>query len=137
MKLIEQIVARIIVTSEELMDGLLPTEPTPAWLWAVVAVSISLLLVLALIAFLVVRRVRQQRAEQAGGGSDRITQRFANSDADPKSTKALVQQAARQEQRSRSIREKDKISLRKKKKAKEAEKKRRREPLGEDSIRMR
>lgn len=118
---------------------LLPTEPTPAWLWAVVAVAISLLLVLALIAFLVVRRVRQQRAEQDGGsgGSDRIRHRFVSSDADPKSNKALAQQAARQEQRARSIREKDKISLRKKKKAKEAEKKRRREPLGEDSIRMR
>ncbi|XP_036931441.1 neurogenic locus notch homolog protein 1 [Acanthopagrus latus] len=109
-------------------------EPTPAWIWAVIAIAIGLLLVLPLLVFLVVRRVRQRRAER--GSSSRVRHRSTVTDSDPKS-KALVAHAAHQEQRVRSSREKDKISLRKKKKAKEAEKKRRREPLGEDAIRMR
>ncbi|XP_049903563.1 neurogenic locus notch homolog protein 1 [Epinephelus moara] len=109
-------------------------DPTPAWLWAVVAVAIGLLLVLALVVFLVVRRVRQQRADRNGGS--RVRHRSTVTDIDPKS-KVLTPHIAHQEQRVRSSREKDKISLRKKKKAKEAEKKRRREPLGEDAIRMR
>lgn len=110
-------------------------EPTPAWIWAVIAITIGLLLVLPLLVFLVVRRVRQRLAER-GSCSSRVRHRSTVTDNDPKS-KALVTHAAHQEQRVRSSREKDKISLRKKKKAKEAEKKRRREPLGEDAIRMR
>ncbi|KAE8289203.1 hypothetical protein D5F01_LYC13083 [Larimichthys crocea] len=109
-------------------------EPTPAWMWAVIAIAIGLPLALALVVFLVVRRVRQQRAERED--CNRVRHRSTVTDNDPKS-KALALHAAHQEQRIRSSREKDKISLRKKKKAKEAEKKRRREPLGEDAIRMR
>ncbi|XP_033958969.1 neurogenic locus notch homolog protein 1 isoform X1 [Pseudochaenichthys georgianus] len=109
-------------------------EPTPAWLWAVIAVAIGLLLVLALAVFLVVRRVRRRRAEREGG--DRVRHRSTLTDNDEK-PKALTPHGVQQEQRSRSSREKEKLSLRKKKKAKEAEKKRRREPLGEDAIRMR
>ncbi|XP_044215779.1 neurogenic locus notch homolog protein 1 [Thunnus albacares] len=109
-------------------------EPTPVWLWAVVAVAIGLLLVLALVVLLVVRRVRQQRVERES--SNRVRHRFTVPDNDSKS-KAWPPHIAQQEQRVRSSREKEKISLRKKKKAKEAEKKRRREPLGEDAIRMR
>uniref|UniRef100_A0A3Q1GXW8 Notch receptor, like n=1 Tax=Acanthochromis polyacanthus TaxID=80966 RepID=A0A3Q1GXW8_9TELE len=108
-------------------------EVNPAWLWAVVAIAIGLLLVLPLVVFLVVRRVRQQRAER--DGNERVRQRPKATDTDGKA-KAWIPHAAHQEQRVRSSREKDKISLRKKKKAKEAEKKRRREPLGEDAIRM-
>lgn len=109
-------------------------EPTPAWLWAVIAIAIGLLLVLPLAALLIVRRVRRQRAERED--SHRVRHRSTTTDNDPKS-KALAPHTVHQEQRVRSIREKEKISLRKKKKAKEAEKKRRREPLGEDAIRMR
>ncbi|XP_034067391.1 neurogenic locus notch homolog protein 1 isoform X1 [Gymnodraco acuticeps] len=109
-------------------------EPTPAWLWAVIAVAIGLLLVLALAVFLVVRRVRRRRAEREGG--DRVRHRSTLTDNDQK-PKALTPHGVQQEQRLRSSREKEKLSLRKKKKAKEAEKKRRREPLGEDAIRMR
>lgn len=113
-------------------------EPTPAWLWAVVAVAIGLLLALALVAFLVARRVmRRRRALQreGGGGSYRVRHRAA--DNDPRSKAASAPHAANQEPRVRSSREKEKLSLRKKKKAKEVEKKRRREPLGEDAMRMR
>ncbi|XP_060905875.1 neurogenic locus notch homolog protein 1 [Labrus mixtus] len=109
-------------------------EPTPSWLWAVIAIAIGLLLVLALAVFLVVRRVRRQRSEREDG--HRVRHRSTITDNDPKS-KAMTPHTALQEQRVRTSREKDKISLRKKKKAKEAEKKRRREPLGEDAIRMR
>ncbi|KAM7421470.1 hypothetical protein PAMA_015555 [Pampus argenteus] len=110
-------------------------EPTPVWLWAVVAIAIGLLLVLALVVFLVVRRVRQQRAERESG--HRVRHRSTVTDNSSKSSKSWTPNPAQHEQRVRSSREKDKISLRKKKKAKEAEKKRRREPLGEDAIRMR
>ncbi|XP_034552951.1 neurogenic locus notch homolog protein 1 isoform X2 [Notolabrus celidotus] len=111
-------------------------EPTPAWLWAVIAIAIGLLLVLALAALLIVRRVRRQRAEREGGGH-RVRHRSTITDNNDSKSKALAPHTALQEQRVRSNREKEKISLRKKKKAKEAEKKRRREPLGEDAIRMR
>ncbi|XP_069571108.1 neurogenic locus notch homolog protein 1 [Brachyistius frenatus] len=110
-------------------------EPTPAWLWAVVAIAIGLLLVLPLVVFLAVRRVRRRRAER--NCSDRPRHRSKATEQDGK-PKAWVPHAAQQEQqRVRTSREKEKLSLRKKKKAKEAEKKRRREPLGEDAIRMR
>uniref|UniRef100_A0A3Q0QXI3 Notch receptor, like n=1 Tax=Amphilophus citrinellus TaxID=61819 RepID=A0A3Q0QXI3_AMPCI len=108
-------------------------EVEPAWLWAVVALAIGLLLVLPLVVFLVVRRVRLKRAKR--DSTDRVQQRSKVSDSDSKA-KAWIQHATHQEQRVRSSREKEKISLKKKKKAKEAEKKRRREPLGEDAMRI-
>ncbi|XP_047455891.1 neurogenic locus notch homolog protein 1 [Mugil cephalus] len=111
-------------------------EPTPAWLWAVVAIAIALLLLLPLLVFLTVRRVRRRRAER--DSSDRARHRSKDAkDANDAKAKAWITHAAHQDHRLRSSREKEKISLRKKKKAKEAEKKRRREPLGEDAIRMR
>ncbi|XP_068179066.1 neurogenic locus notch homolog protein 1 [Antennarius striatus] len=113
------------------------TEPTPAWLWAVVALAIALLLLLAVVVFQVMRKFRQQRLERDGGNRLRHQFTAAAADSDPKSKALSPHHAAPQEHRVRSSREKDKISLRKKKKAKEAEKKRRREPLGEDAIRMR
>lgn len=110
-------------------------ELTPAWLWAVIAISIGMLLVLPPVVFLVVRRVRQQRAER--DSNNRARQRSKAPDNDGKAKAWMSHAVGHQEQRLRSNREKDKISLRKKKKAKEAEKKRRREPLGEDAYRMR
>ncbi|KAM9852050.1 uncharacterized protein ACBR49_005158 [Aulostomus maculatus] len=110
-------------------------EPTPVWLWAVVAIAVGLLLALALVVFLVVRRVRLQRAGRESGG--RVRHRSTVTDSENGKPTAWTRHTAQQEQRVRSSKEKDKISLRKKKKAKEAEKKRRREPLGEDAIRMR
>ncbi|XP_028282073.1 neurogenic locus notch homolog protein 1 isoform X2 [Parambassis ranga] len=95
----------------------------------------GLLLVLPPVVFLVVRRVRQQRAER--DCNNRARQRSKAPDNDGKAKAWMSHAVGHQEQRLRSNREKDKISLRKKKKAKEAEKKRRREPLGEDAYRMR
>nr|XP_020465333.1 neurogenic locus notch homolog protein 1-like isoform X1 [Monopterus albus] len=109
-------------------------EPTPAWLWAVVAMAVGLLLVLALVVFLLVRKVRRQKAEREG--NVRVRHRSTVTENDGKA-KVWTPHPAHHEQRVRSSREKEKINLRKKKKAKEAEKKRRREPLGEDAIRMR
>ncbi|KAM9724402.1 uncharacterized protein notchl isoform 1-T2 [Menidia menidia] len=126
-----------IGTREEEEEDQVPApEPTPAWIWAVVAVSIGLLLVLPLSVFLVTRRLRGRRSER---GVARRRSKVAEDDAGGGGgkAKAWIQHATHQDQRPRTSREKDKISLRKKKKAKEAEKKRRREPLGEDAIRMR
>ncbi|XP_071383289.1 neurogenic locus notch homolog protein 1 [Centroberyx affinis] len=113
-------------------------EATPAWLWAVVAIAIGLVLVLALAVFLVMRRVRRRRRAEREGG-DRVRHRSTVTDNNDGSSsgKVWAQHAPHQEQRVRSSREKDRNGLRKKKKAKEAEKKRRREPLGEDAMRMR
>ncbi|KAK2909830.1 hypothetical protein Q8A73_007545 [Channa argus] len=109
-------------------------KSTPVWLWAVVGISIGLLLLLPLLVFLVVRRVRQQRAEREV--NDRVRHRSAATNNGSKA-KVWTPHTVHHEQRVQSSREKEKISLKKKKKAKEAEKKRRREPLGEDAIRMR
>ncbi|KAK2845020.1 hypothetical protein Q5P01_011679 [Channa striata] len=109
-------------------------ESTPVWKWAVVGISVGLLLLLPLLVFLAVRKVRQRRAEREV--SDRVRHRSAVASNDSKA-KVWAPHAVHHDQRVRSSREKEKISLKKKKKAKEAEKKRRREPLGEDAIRMR
>ncbi|XP_026228222.1 neurogenic locus notch homolog protein 1 [Anabas testudineus] len=109
-------------------------DPNPVWIWVVVAIAIGLLLLLPLLVFVVVRRVRQQRAESEVNNSVRHRSTAADNNS---KAKAWTPHTAQHEQRVRSSREKEKISLRKKKKAKEAEKKRRREPLGEDAIRMR
>ncbi|XP_026173610.1 neurogenic locus notch homolog protein 1 isoform X2 [Mastacembelus armatus] len=109
-------------------------EPAPVWLWAVVAIAVGMLLLLPLVVFLVVRRVRQQQAERENDNRVRHCSTVTEKDG---KTKAWTPHTAHHEQRVRSSREKEKISLRKKKKAKDAEKKRRREPLGEDAIRMR
>lgn len=109
-------------------------EPTPSWLWAVVAVAMGLLLVLAVVVLMVVRRVRQRvQREVTERGHARSTVTHSNE----AKTKTWAAPRTIQDHRVRSSRDKDKMGLRKKRKAKEAEKKRRREPLGEDAIRMR
>ncbi|XP_053699991.1 neurogenic locus notch homolog protein 1 isoform X2 [Synchiropus splendidus] len=123
-----------IGSREEELDVKEVEEATPVWLWAVVAIAVGLLLGLGALALLVVRRVRQRQQERGSG--ERVRHRSTITDAEGK-TKSWPSHAAPQEQRARSCREKEKLSLRKKKKAKETEKKRRREPLGEDAIRMR
>uniref|UniRef100_A0A3Q3G7A0 Notch receptor, like n=1 Tax=Kryptolebias marmoratus TaxID=37003 RepID=A0A3Q3G7A0_KRYMA len=87
-------------------------------------------------AIISIRGVREEIGSRESNDSVRVRHRpkVPNDEEDSK-TKAWMQHTAHQE-RVKSCREKDKISLRKKKKAKEAEKKRRREPLGEDAIRM-
>ncbi|XP_017288778.1 neurogenic locus notch homolog protein 1 [Kryptolebias marmoratus] len=127
-----------IGSREEEMEA---KEPTPAWIWGVVAIAVGLLLVLPLVVVFVMRRARQRRRGrgQAAESNDSVRVRHrpkVPNDEEDSKTKAWMQHTAHQE-RVKSCREKDKISLRKKKKAKEAEKKRRREPLGEDAIRMR
>ncbi|CAN9514203.1 unnamed protein product [Ophioblennius macclurei] len=113
-------------------------KPALAWLWAVVAIATAVLLVLPFVVFLVVRRVRQRRAER--NCSDRARPRSKPADSSGNGNARAwmsMPQVSQREQRVRTSGEKDKLSLMKKKKAKEAEKKRRREPLGEDAIRMR
>ncbi|XP_029959459.1 neurogenic locus notch homolog protein 1 [Salarias fasciatus] len=114
-------------------------RPTPAWLWAVVAIAVALLLVVPLAIVLVVRRVRRRRRTERDG-DDWAGHRSKPADGEGNvKVKGWMSmsQVSRHDQRVRSNREKDRVSLKKKKKAREAEKKRRREPLGEDAIRMR
>uniref|UniRef100_A0A4W5PJJ4 Uncharacterized protein n=1 Tax=Hucho hucho TaxID=62062 RepID=A0A4W5PJJ4_9TELE len=86
---------------------------------------------------LVIRRVRRRRAEREGGG-ERVRHRSTVTEKDSVANvaKAWAQHTPHREQRGRTGREKDRNGI-KKKKAKEAEKKRRREPLGEDALRLR
>ncbi|KAF6729443.1 Neurogenic locus notch-like protein 1 [Oryzias melastigma] len=109
-------------------------EPNPSWLWAVVALALALLLLLPLVVFLVMRRLRQKQAERVGG--IRVRRRSKSTNEEEGKAKTWIQHATHQDPRVRTSRDREKISLKKKKKAKEAEKKRRREPLGEDAIRM-
>lgn len=107
------------------------------WLWAVIGIAVSLLLVLPLLVFLVMRKVRKVRQERTENEVDtRVRHRPTVTDRDGKA-KVWAPRTAHHDQRVRSSREKEKNSLKKKKKAKEADKKRRREPLGEDAIKMR
>ncbi|XP_038132237.1 neurogenic locus notch homolog protein 1 [Cyprinodon tularosa] len=122
-----------IGSREEQMDV---KEKTPVWIWAVAVIAVVLLILLPLLVFFIMRRMRSQRSENNGSVRVRHRHKVSNDDEASKS-KAWMQHTPHQEQRVRSSREKDKISLRKKKMAKEAEKKKRREPLGEDAIRMR
>lgn len=117
----------------KLLD-IVSSESLPVWIWGVVAMAIGLLLVLPALMFLVVRRVRQHRLEREASNSARHRSKAADSDG---KAKVWTTHTVHHEQRLRAVRDKDRISLKKKKKAKEADKKRRREPLGEDAIRMR
>jgi hypothetical protein len=86
---------------------------------------------------LVLRRVRRRREEREGGG-ERVRHRstVTENDSGANVAKAWAQHTPHREQRGRTGREKGRNGI-KKKKAKEAEKKRRREPLGEDALRLR
>ncbi|XP_029593160.1 uncharacterized protein LOC115176911 isoform X4 [Salmo trutta] len=110
---------------------------TPPWLWAVIGVATGLVLALVLMVVLAIRRVRRRRAEREGGG-ERVRHRstVTENDSGANVAKAWAQHTPHREQRGRTGREKDRNGI-KKKKAKEAEKKRRRDPLGEDDIRLR
>ncbi|KAJ7985443.1 hypothetical protein DPEC_G00352090 [Dallia pectoralis] len=113
---------------------------TPPWLWAVIGVATGLVLVLVFAVVLVIRRVRRRRAERAGlGGGERIRHRSVVSDDASRAggARAWAQHTPHREHRDTAGREKDRNGVRKKKIAKEAEKRRRKEPLGEDAIRMR
>ncbi|KAM6967918.1 neurogenic locus notch homolog protein 1 [Aplochiton taeniatus] len=110
------------------------TKATPTWLWPVIGVATGLALALALVVILVIRRVRRQRGEREGG--ERVRHRSTVTENDS-GAKVWAQHIPHRDQRLRSGKEKERNGIKKKKKAKEAEKKRRREPLGEDAIRMR
>ena len=110
-------------------------EPTPSWLWAVIGVAVGLTLALALAVVLVTRKVRRSRTEREVG--ERVRHRSTVTDNGEGGAKTWAQHTPHRERRGRVGREKDRNGMKKKKKAKEAEKKRRREPLGEDAIRMR
>ncbi|XP_062321373.1 neurogenic locus notch homolog protein 1 isoform X3 [Osmerus eperlanus] len=111
------------------------TEATPSWLWAVIGVAVGLTLALALAVVLVTRKVRRSRTEREVG--ERVRHRSTVTDNGEGGAKTWAQHTPHRERRGRVGREKDRNGMKKKKKAKEAEKKRRREPLGEDAIRMR
>ncbi|XP_035601795.1 neurogenic locus notch homolog protein 1-like isoform X1 [Oncorhynchus keta] len=110
---------------------------TPPWIWAVIGVATGLVLALVLMVVLVIRRVRRRREEREGGG-ERVRHRstVTENDSGANVAKAWAQHTPHREQRGRTGREKGRNGI-KKKKAKEAEKKRRREPLGEDALRLR
>ncbi|XP_070997014.1 neurogenic locus notch homolog protein 1-like isoform X4 [Oncorhynchus clarkii lewisi] len=109
---------------------------TPPWLWAVIGVATGLVLALVLMVVLAIRRVRRRRAEREGGERVRHRSTVTENDSGANVAKAWAQHTPHREQRGRTGREKDRNGI-KKKKAKEAEKKRRRDPLGEDAIRLR
>ncbi|XP_059920454.1 neurogenic locus notch homolog protein 1 isoform X1 [Gadus macrocephalus] len=123
---------------------------SPAWLWVVIALAVGLALASTLAVLLAVRRFRRRRRgdqrcpdREGGGGVGTRHRSTAAGDTssgggggDSKAWHRQQQHSGRQEPRSRSGKERERNGLKKKKKAKELEKKRRREPLGEDAMRM-
>ncbi|KAL7836016.1 hypothetical protein SRHO_G00283630 [Serrasalmus rhombeus] len=107
---------------------------SPAWLWPVVGVATGVAVALAMV-FMVVLVWRRRRRERREGG-DRVHHRSTATDNN-NGSKAWTQRSTDQHVgKGRSGREKDRNGMKKKKKGKEMGK-RRREPLGEDAIRMR
>ncbi|KAI4881864.1 hypothetical protein NFI96_011952, partial [Prochilodus magdalenae] len=107
---------------------------SPAWLWPVVGVATGVAVALTVVAVVVLVWLRRRRGRREGG--ERVRHRSTATD-DNNGSKAWTRRSTDQhEGRGRSGREKDRNGMKKKKKGKEMGK-RRREPLGEDAIRMR
>ncbi|XP_072548528.1 neurogenic locus notch homolog protein 1 isoform X2 [Salminus brasiliensis] len=118
-----------------------PEEPgvnhqgSPSWMWPVVGVATGMVVALAVVGLVVLVWFRRRRARREGGG--RVRHRSTATDNN-NGSKAWTQRSANQhEGRSRSEREKDRNGMKKKKKKGKELGKKRREPLGEDAIRMR
>ncbi|KAG9283744.1 hypothetical protein AMEX_G2546 [Astyanax mexicanus] len=106
---------------------------SPAWLWPVVGVATGVVVALAVVGMVLVWLRRRRRRREGG---ERVRHRSTATENN-NGSKAWSQRSADQHQgRGRSGREKDRNGMKKKKKGKELGKKRR-EPLGEDAIRMR
>ncbi|KAK2903602.1 hypothetical protein Q8A67_008315 [Cirrhinus molitorella] len=104
---------------------------SPAWMWPVVGVATGLgvaAVVIITVVFLWLKRRRQRRE-----GGERVRHRSTVTDSN-NGSKAWTRRS--EEKRSRSGRDKDRNGMKKNKKGKDSGK-RRKEPLGEDAIRMR
>ncbi|XP_041963485.1 neurogenic locus notch homolog protein 1 isoform X1 [Alosa sapidissima] len=113
-------------------------DAAPAWLWPVVGAGVGLGLAVVVAVVLVVMWVRRRRRERAGE-SDRVRHRSTGTDngKNNNGSKAWIETASHRGERGKDRREKEKNGLKKKKgKGKDTGKKRR-EPLGEDAIRLR
>ncbi|KAJ8290140.1 hypothetical protein GJAV_G00009160 [Gymnothorax javanicus] len=110
-------------------------KSSPSWIWAVVGVTTGLGLVLAMVVVMLVRRFRQRRDTQLGG--QRVRHRSTVTDSG-QGGQAWAQRTPHRGERIRVEKESgmQRIGMKKKKTSKESGK-RRREPLGEDAIRLR
>ncbi|XP_064206829.1 neurogenic locus notch homolog protein 1 isoform X1 [Anguilla rostrata] len=108
---------------------------SPSWLWAMVGVATGLGLALAILAALLIRRARRRRESQEEG--QRVQHRSTATDSGHRG-QAWAQHTPHRGERMRVEKENGNkgIGIKKKKKGKENGK-RRREPLGEDAIRLR
>ncbi|XP_066537185.1 neurogenic locus notch homolog protein 1 isoform X2 [Hoplias malabaricus] len=109
-------------------------KDSAAWLWPVVGVAMGVSVALLVVAVVMLVWVRRRRERREGG--QRVRHRLTVTD-DNNGSKAWTQRSNDQrEARGRSASGKDRNGMKKKKKGKELGRKRR-EPLGEDAIRMR
>lgn len=106
-------------------------EASPAWMWPAVAVATGLGVAAAVIITVVFLWLKTRRQRREGG--ERVRHRSTVTDSN-NGSKAWTRHS--EEKRSRSGRDKDRNGTKKNKKGKESGK-RRKEPLGEDAIRMR
>ncbi|KAG7469617.1 hypothetical protein MATL_G00130560 [Megalops atlanticus] len=123
----EELGERDVDTQEE------EVNTTPSWIWAVIGVAAGLGLALAILVIVLLRRARQCRADREAG--QRVRHRSTVTDSDHRG-QSWAQHIPHRDERTRVGREKERNGLKKKKKGKENGKKRR-EPLGEDAIRLR
>lgn len=111
---------------------------SPAWLWPVVGIAVGIGVALAVVAMVVLVWFwrRRQRREQ-GDHHRRVHHRSIATDSNGES-KDWTQCSTEQNKRNgRIAREKDRNGLKKKKQKGKDLRKKRREPLGEDAIRIR
>ncbi|KAJ8288035.1 hypothetical protein COCON_G00006940 [Conger conger] len=108
---------------------------SPSWLWAVVGVATGLGLILVILVAVLVRRARQRREPRQAG--PRVRHRSTATDSGQE-RQAWAQHIPQRGERMRVDKENGNkgIGIKKKKRGKENGK-RRREPLGEDAIRLR
>ncbi|XP_042629136.1 neurogenic locus notch homolog protein 1-like [Cyprinus carpio] len=106
-------------------------EASPAWMWPAVAVATGLGVAAAVIITVVFLWLKTRRQRREGG--ERVRHRSTVTDSN-NGSKAWTRHS--EEKRSRSGRDKDRNGTKKNKKGKESGK-RRKEPLGEDAIRIR
>lgn len=106
---------------------------TPAWLWPVVGTAVGIGVALAVVVLAVLVRIWRRRQRREQGVRHRSTATDNNVES-----KDWTQCSSEQNKRNGKIaREKDRNGMKKKKKKGKDLGRKRREPLGEDAIRMR
>lgn len=123
------------------IPSVIPRPGWPVWLWPVVGVAVGVLVSLMLVALAVLVWIRRRRGRNRRQPGERVRHRTSATDRDEEESKAWTQHVPERSAGSargpRGTTDRNGVKQKKKKNKKGKEfGKKRREPLGEDAVRM-